>query len=55
MSKKKKVMKPKFYYNEKGKPVMVRLSVEDFNNFYSELKKISADAKKRASGKKVLK
>jgi hypothetical protein len=47
-------MKPTFFYDKHGKPIMVRLSMEDFNNFYNELKKLSADAKKPTSGKKVL-
>lgn len=51
----KKIIKPTFYYDEKRRPVLVRLSVEDFNNFYDELKKLSAAAKKQALGKKVLK
>ncbi len=52
---KKKIIKPKFYYDEKKRPVLVRLSVEDYNKLYNELKKLSAAAKKRALGKKVLK
>lgn len=52
---KPKIIKPIFFYDKQGRPVMVRLSVEDFNNFYNELKKLSAAAKKQASGKKVLK
>lgn len=52
---KKKIIKPTFYYDEKSRPVLVRLSVEDYHSFYRELKKLSAVAKKRALGKKVLK
>ncbi len=52
---KKKTIKPKFYYDEKKRPVLVRLSVEDFDTLYSELKKLSAAAKKQVLGKKVLK
>jgi len=52
---KRKIIKPTFYYDEKKRPVLVRLSVEDYNSFYRELKKLSAAAKKLASGKKVLK
>lgn len=51
----KKIIKPTFYYDEKKRPVLVRLSVEDYNNFYDELKKLSAAAKKWAFDKKVLK
>ncbi len=52
---KKKVINPTFYYNDKKQPVLVRLTVKDFNSFYAKLKKLSIAAKKQASGKKVLK
>ena len=60
---KKKIIKPTFYYDEKKRPVLVRFSVEDYNSFYRELKKLSAYAKaladrsaaaKKRAGKKIL-
>lgn len=53
---KKKIMNPTFYYNDKKQPILVRLSIKDFDQFYAQLKKLSAAAKKKqASSKKVLK
>lgn len=48
-------MNPTFYYNDKKQPILVRLSIKDFDQFYAKLKKLSAAAKKQASSKKVLK
>ena len=39
------------YYNDKNQPVLVRLTVKDFNSFYAKLKKLSMAAKKQESGK----
>ena len=44
-----------FFYYKNGQPVLVRLSLADFNAFYGELKRLSAEAKKRESSKKALK
>jgi hypothetical protein len=52
---KKKIINPTFYYNDEKQPILVRLSIKDFDRFYAKLKKLSLAAKKKASGKKVLK
>ncbi len=52
MNKKKKIIKPTFYYNDKKEPVLVRLSKEDFDYFYKELTKLSNAAKKIVTRKK---
>lgn len=52
---KKKIMNPIFFYNDKKQPILVRLSVKDFNTFYAKLERLSIAAKKQGSGKKVLK
>jgi hypothetical protein len=52
MVKKKKTIKPQFYYDKNKKPVAVYLGIEDYTLFMNKLKKFSDEARSQAMKQK---
>jgi len=52
MTKKNKIIKPRFFYDKNNNPTDVYLSIDDYNAFMERLKKFSNEAQQQNSTKK---